>query len=116
MFGQLNKVREKIMISAGMVVFGFKQTQIHQATYRPNTSDEKEWNEKWLSTPWNEIEVGMGLMKGLPILLVKDPSIDMGVFDNNLNECFIAKLDTTIDSRHLAQNPEMINWQSKVGK
>ncbi len=113
-FGQLNKIRERIMISNAMIVFGFKQTQIHAATYRPHTSIEQEWEEKWISTPWNEIEVGMGLMKGLPILLVKDPSIEMGIFDKKLSECFIATLPVEEDSRKIAQNPEFVKWLSKV--
>lgn len=113
-FGQLNRIREKILVSSAMVAFGFKQTNIHDATYRPETNNEEKWNNKWLSTPWNEIEVGMGLMKGMPILLVKDPMIDMGIFDNNLSECFVAKVSTDDDSRKLSQNKEVVKWLSKI--
>lgn len=113
-FGQLNKVREKIMSAKGMVVFGFKQTILQDATYRPGTSNEENWRNRWLSTPWNEIEVGMALMKGMPILLIKDPEIEMGVFDKNLSECFIATLPTTVESRKILQNPEIVRWFSKV--
>ena len=113
-FGQLNKVREKIMSSKGMVVFGFKQTFLKNATYRPGTSIEEKWDNKWLSTPWNEIEVGMALMKGMPILMIKDPEIDMGVFDKKLSECFIATLPTTADCRDFLQDPEIAQWFSKV--
>ena len=97
-----------------MVVFGFKQTNIHEATYRPNTNDEKKWDNKWLATPWNEIEVGMGLMKGMPILLVKDHQIDQGIFDKNLSECFIATINIEDDSRKLTHNKEINKWLSKI--
>lgn len=113
-FGQLNRVREKILASSAMVAFGFKQTNIHDATFRPHTNNEEKWNDKWLATPWNEIEVGMGLMKGMPILLVKDPLIDMGIFDSNLSECFVANVSTNDDSRKLAQNNEIVKWLSKI--
>lgn len=113
-FGQLNKIKEKISSSSAMIVFGFKQTNIHEATFRPNTCNEIKWNNKWLPTPWNEIEVGMGLMKGMPILLVKDPQIDMGIFDKNLSECFIATISTNDDSRKLAYNKDIIRWLSKI--
>ena len=113
-FGQLNRIREKILASSAMVAFGFKQTNIHDATFRPQTNNEEKWNDKWLATPWNEIEVGMGLMKGMPILLVKDPHIDMGIFDSNLSECFVAKVSTDDDSRKLAQNKEVVKWLSKI--
>lgn len=113
-FGQLNRIREKILASSAMVAFGFKQTNIHDATFRPQTNNEEKWNDKWLATPWNEIEVGMGLMKGMPILIVKDPHIDMGIFDSNLSECFVAKVSTDDDSRKLAQNKEVVKWLSKI--
>lgn len=113
-FGQLSKIREKILASSAMVVFGFKQTHISDATFRPETDDEAKWSDKWLATPWNEIEVGMGLMKGMPILLVKDPKIDMGIFDKNLSECFVANISTEYDSRKLRQNKEFTNWLSKI--
>lgn len=113
-FGQLNRIREKILASSAMVAFGFKQTNIHDATFRPQTNNEERWNDKWLATPWNEIEVGMGLMKGMPILLVKDPQIYMGIFDSNLSECFIANVSTDDDSRKLAQNKEIAKWLSKI--
>ena len=113
-FGQLNRIREKILASSAMVAFGFKQTNIHDATFRPQTNNEEKWNDKWLATPWNEIEVGMGLMKGMPILLVKDPHIDMGIFDSNLSECFVANVSTDDDSRKLAQNKEVVKWLSKI--
>ena len=113
-FGQLNRIREKILASSAMVAFGFKQTNIHDATFRPQTNNEEKWNDKWLATPWDEIEVGRGLMKGMPILLVKDPHIDMGIFDSNLSECFVANVSTDDDSRKLAQNKEVVKWLSKI--
>ncbi len=113
-FGQLNKIKEQIMASTGMVVFGFKQTHIQKAVYRPNTENEENWDNKWLSTPWNEIEVGMGLMRGLPIMMIKDPTIESGIFDSHLSECFVSNLSTSTDSRKLADNKEMNNWLARI--
>ena len=113
-FGQLSQVREKIIVSTGMVAFGFKQTHIQQGIYRPDMKDEVQWDNKWLSTPWNEIEVGMGMMKGMPILLVKNPAIEEGIFDEKLSECFVATISTDDDIRELDYNPEMQKWLSKL--
>lgn len=113
-FGQFNSVRHDIMRSSGMVAFGLKQIHIPQASYRPGTKDETIWNGKWFSTPWNEIEVGMGLMKGMPILLVCDPDINDGVFDDGLSECFVAKVYTTEDSRRIEYNYYVNEWLSKL--
>lgn len=113
-FGQFNRVSKDIKRSAGMVAFGLKQLNIQEAVYRPGTSDAKDWNGKWLSTPWNEIEVGMGVMAGLPILLASDPAIDSGVFDYELNECFVTRILTTADCRKLEQNKDFENWFAKL--
>lgn len=113
-FGQFNRVRHDIMRSVGMIAFGLKQLNIHKASYRPSTQNEEEWDGKWLPTPWNEIEVGMGLMKGMPILLVHDPDISTGVFDGNLSECFVANISTNEDNRKLEQNKAFDEWLSKL--
>ena len=113
-YGQLNRIREKIKKSVGMVSFGFKQISIKEATFRPNTKDEQIWQNKWMSTPWNDIEVGMALMEGMPVLIIKNPLVDMGVFDEKLNECFIASITTTDDNRKLSFNKEVQRWLSKL--
>lgn len=113
-FGQFNRVRKDIMRSTGMVAFGLKQLNIQQATYRPGTPDEEKWKEKWLSTPWNEIEVGMGLMAGIPILLASVPEINNGVFDHELSECYVSSISTSDDCRKLEQNKDFENWFAKL--
>ncbi len=113
-FGQFNKVRTDILHSSGMIAFGLKQVNIQKGFYRPNTEEENLWENKWLSTPWNEIEVGMGLMKGMPILLVCDPNINEGIFDSNLSECFVARISTAEDCRLLEQNMAFEEWISRV--
>ena len=97
-----------------MIAFGFKQIEINQGKYRPGTSDEKQWIDKWLSTPWNEIEVGIGMAIGMPILLVHDQDIKEGVFDNELSECFVARIPSNEDSRRLEYNRSFQEWFSKL--
>lgn len=112
-YGQLNKIRHSIEASDAMVVFGLKQINIVSGSYHKNTSQEKDITNKWMSTPWNELEVGMGLMAGLPILLIKDNDIDSGIFDENLSECFIASISTDVDCRKLETNKPFISWLAK---
>ncbi|MBE6226925.1 MAG: pentapeptide repeat-containing protein [Bacteroidales bacterium] len=113
-YGQFNRVRESLNRSAGMVAFGLQQINIHSATYRPGTDEKEEWTDKWLSTPWSDIEVGMGLMKGIPILLVTDSEINSGVFDKGLTECYVANISTDCDFKTLDQNPQLEAWLSKL--
>lgn len=85
-FGQIKSVAERVKMASGMVVFGFKQTQVVEGFYRPHTSETQHWTNKWLPSPWNEIEVGMASMKNIPVLIVKEDGINTGIFDIALSE------------------------------
>lgn len=111
-FGQFNKIRQSIMNSSAMIAFGFKQISIKDGVSHPNTTKEKNISNVDLPTPWNELEVGMGLMNHLPILLVKSNGISSGIFDNKLSECFVATITADSDSRELKYNPEVKQWLS----
>lgn len=112
-YGQLNKVRKDVLQSSAMVVFGFKQLRIEKAVYRPNTKEEEVWERKWLPTPWNEIEVGLGAMHGLPILLVKDNEIHSGIFDSHLSESFIAIVSANDKIEDVVVGRSFHLWLSK---
>lgn len=105
-YGQFNKIRQSITESNAMIAFGLKQINIKNGIIRPNTTNEEHLENVWLSTPWNEIEVGMGLMHKLPILLVKDKEIQSGIFDQQLSECFVTTISSTYDSRKLLTNSD----------
>ena len=109
-FGQFNKIRQSITNSSAMIAFGFKQINIKQGILRPNTATEVEIRDKYMSTSWNELEVGMGLMNKLPILLVKEKDIDSGVFDSKLSEAFVATITADYNSRELEYNQTLKNW------
>ena len=106
-FGQIRAVGEKVKMSDGMIVFGFKQTLINDGVYRPETDDTTKWEKIWLPSPWNEIEVGMASMMNIPVLLIKDKDIQTGIFDQNLSE-------TDIKTYVLPKTAESINWEGCV--
>ena len=112
-FGQFNRIRQSIKEASAMIAFGLKQVNIKDGVYHPDTTKQTSLKNKWLPTPWNELEVGMGLMNDLPILLVKDPAIDSGIFDDKLSECFVATIPSDFDSRRLEANKEFTRWLEK---
>ena len=113
-FGQLNKIRKDILKSSAMVVFGLKQVQIDKATFRPGTREEENWENRWLPTPWNEIEFGLGAMLGLPILLVKDSDIDSGIFDCHISESFIVVVSANAKIDDVVKERDFKLWMSKI--
>ena len=113
-FGQFTRVRESLQKSSAVIAFGFRQTRIEDGIALPGTPKESRITGKWLNTPWNEVEVGMALMRGLPILLVKDEGIDSGIFDEKLSECFVASIPADYDCRNIASNQDFINWCNQI--
>lgn len=115
-FGQLNHVRMNIESADAMIAFGLRQISIKNGLNRVNTIEEIKIEDSWMPTPWNEIEVGMGIMAGLPILLVKDREINSGVFDSNLSECFVGTISVDSDTRNLELNKEFVAWRTKFSE
>lgn len=113
-FGQFTRVRESLQKSSAVIAFGFRQTKIEDGIALPGTPKESRITGKWLNTPWNEVEVGMALMRGLPILLVKDEGIDSGIFDEKLSECFVASIPADYDCRNIASNQDFISWCNQI--
>ena len=113
-YGQLNSVRKRILSSCGIIAFGFKQINIINGLYRSGTDAEKVIKNLSLSTPWSEIEVGMALMKGLPILLVHDKEVTSGIFDNILSEYFIGEISSEFDIRKIGTNKTFESWLKKL--
>lgn len=113
-YGQFTKIRESIEKSSAVIAFGFRQISITNGVFLPGTPRESRIEGKWLHTPWNEVEVGMSLMQGLPILLVKDKGIDSGIFDEKLSECFIATISVDYDCRNIESNNDFCRWLSNI--
>lgn len=112
-FGQLSQIKSAIEKCCAMVAFGTKQTFIKEGVYRPGMNGERSLKECWISTPWNEVEVGMASMIGLPILLVKDPTIEDGIFDDVISESFISTIDSGTDINELDRNQVFSEWLAK---
>lgn len=111
-FGQFNKIRNSVNGSRAMVTFGFKQTRISEGVFRPGTPQEMQLKDEWLPTDWNNVETGMGVMKGLPILLVHDKSVKNGIFDAKLSEIFVASILTETGVGKIENHPAFIKWLS----
>jgi hypothetical protein len=63
----------------GVVVVGLGQLQVKEACLRPGTAEQQVIRDLSLPTPWNQIEAGMAVALGLPLLVVSDCAKD-GIF------------------------------------
>ncbi len=85
-FGALSEVQRLMGDCAGAVIFGFKELEINDAIWRVGTPDEKRVKEMALSTSWNQIEAGMAITLGLPILIISQRGVTSGIFDTASGE------------------------------
>lgn len=113
-FGQLSQIKAAIEKSCGVVGFGTKQIFIKEGIYRPGMNGEREIKESWRSTPWNEVEAGMAVMAGLPILLIRDKDIEDGIFYSIISESFMFSLDAKTDVKELEKNQQFREWFLRI--
>lgn len=91
--GVLSKLSDRMRGCQGMIVFGFSSLHVTDGNYRYNTDDARSVQNSFYSSPWNHIEAGMGLMKGVPVLLLVDEGINEGIFDQSVNDAQLHRLE-----------------------
>ena len=85
-FGVLAEVQRLMGDCAGALIFGFKELEVHDGVWRVGTPEEKQVKEMSLSTSWNQIEAGMALTLGLPLLVICQRGVAGGIFDTSAGE------------------------------
>ncbi len=109
-FGSLTEVRRMMNGCEGAIVVGFGELEIQEATWRAGTPDETSLANNLWPTPWANIEAGMAIGLDLPLLLVPQPKIRTGIFDENSNghHIYRATFDAIISSTELETN--LADW------
>jgi hypothetical protein len=72
-------IKHAVIEAHGALILGFRQTHVLSATSLPSSEEAGERAE-WLPTPWNQIEAGMAITAGLPVLVVAEDGVADGVF------------------------------------
>lgn len=63
----------------GVVVLGFRQLYVSRGTWRLGAEFETNMAGTW-SSPWLQIETGLAVAEGLPLLIVPESGVSEGVF------------------------------------
>lgn len=85
-FGTFSEVQRLMADCAGAVIFGFKELEVQKGVWRSGSPEEHQVEQMSLSTPWNQIEAGMAVMLGIPMLVLCQRGISGGVFDTAAGE------------------------------
>lgn len=73
------QLRSKLEQVDGAIILGFRQLSVN-GLWRADTPEEVAEVATWTS-PWLQIEAGMALMQGLPVLVVPERNVSEGVFE-----------------------------------
>lgn len=85
----LRAIRRLMMESYGIIGVAFKRTLIKEGIYKANANIEgiipQKIDEKWITSPFCQIEPAMAFQLGLPIMLLREKDvIDDGIFEKGV--------------------------------
>jgi hypothetical protein len=91
----LGEVVGMIRHCSGGLVLGFEQYWVRSGTYRrgvrrpPAKGGQRKLKPNTLlPTPWNQLEAGIIFSHALPLMILKEPEIEGGVFDLGITDVF----------------------------
>ena len=113
-FGVFGEIQRLMSDCAGAVIFGFKELEIHDGVWRLGTPEEKDVKEVYLSTPWNQIEAGMAVMLGLPMLVICQRGVSGGIFDTASGEHQVYKVGIEEDWNASTFINSFTGWSADV--
>ena len=113
-FGAVGEIRRVISGCAGAIIFGFSELKVLNGTWRANTPEEKAIGGLCLPTSWAQIEAGMAIMDGIPLLIMHQIGVEGGIFDvaENANGVYRICMDEDWDSARSSN--AFSNWSTDV--
>ena len=63
----------------GVLLLGFRQLDARTAVWRPDTKEEAP-SAAWWTSPWLQLEAGMAVALGLPVLVAPEAEVEDGAF------------------------------------
>lgn len=83
-FGVVENIRHKILSSDVVIVMAFVQVHAESALCKPGT-DQSETKSISFPTAWNQLEAGIALGANKKVLVLKEASLNDGVFVDELH-------------------------------
>lgn len=93
----LTAIRRLMLESNGLVTIAFRRDFIKQGTGKPDSDvDEKEYDlsDKWLTSPYCQIEPAMAFQLGLPVLILREKGvIENGILEKGVLGIYMPEFD-----------------------
>jgi hypothetical protein len=115
-----NPLHEVLVLAkhmCGGVILGFEQFCSTDGVSKPDTEKQvKISNPKYFPSPWNQLEAGILYTLGLPLLILKEPTIDGGIFDHGVTRWYTHTLPfgEPPEAQKQTINSLLGDWKSQV--
>lgn len=85
----VGKVKEVMSECHGVIILGLKQVRVIEGVSKEGTEKQTSLTECSFPTAWNHIEAGIAYALELPMLILKEPGINEGLFEKGTSEKYI---------------------------
>lgn len=92
----------------GVVVAGFRQMSIRHGVWRDDTAEQATVDTVWTS-PWMQIEAGMAIALGKPVLVLPERGVSEGIFARQNWTATVFGSPAGLD-----ESPEADRWAATV--
>ena len=105
----------------GLMTVALKRTRIDKGVYSPETKDTKPISDKWLTSPYCQIETAIGYKLDLPVLILRDKDVlEEGVLAKGVTDDYISTNDLSESYDDYLNSREfedlLKEWEIKVMK
>ncbi|MEP6465240.1 MAG: hypothetical protein ABJB05_02995 [Parafilimonas sp.] len=114
----LKGIRRLMVECNGLITVALRRTFIEKGTgrYRTDIQDlnEASIDNKWLTSPWSQIEAAMAYQLGLPILILREYGVlDEGILEKGIIGLYMPEFN-------LDKNPgeyfKSLEWNDVIGR
>ncbi|WP_417888225.1 hypothetical protein [Zunongwangia sp.] len=112
----LTAIRRLMLESNGLLTIAFKRTLIESGKGKPNSDIgeiQYDLSNKWITSPYCQIEPAMAFQIGLPILILREEGVIAdGILERGVTGTYLPEFDLSKSVSYL-DNKE---WQQIIGK
>ncbi|MGI6506996.1 MAG: hypothetical protein ACOX4A_01215 [Saccharofermentanales bacterium] len=120
----LRAIRRLMLASNGLVTIAFRRSLIQQGVGKPSSDiNEAEYDlsNKWLTSPYCQIEPAMAFQLGLPVLILRENGVmEEGVLEKGVLGMYMPEFDLDCDLDLYFKSREWIQliqkWEGYVRK
>lgn len=117
----LKAIRRLMLECNGLLVLAFRRLQVERGTSRPGDTDAMPLDQRWLSSPYAQIEPVMAFDLGLPVLLAREQGVlAEGVLERGVLGTHTPDFDLSLPASAYLDAPEwqqgLQRWEGFVGR